>query len=140
MRVLIVEDNPGDLFLIEEILSKTSINFQEIVRAADLTSAQTLLLQNNPEVILLDLSLPDSQGVSTLRAITQLKPEGAIIILSGLHDQKLLLEALKEGAEDYLIKGETEAPPFRENHSLCGRAKSLPFAAHAFRGEIQKPF
>lgn len=109
MRVLIVEDNPGDLFLVEEILSNTSINFQEIARAADLTSAQTLLLQNNPEVILLDLSLPDSQGVNTLRAITQMKPEGAIIILSGHHDQKLLLEALKEGAEDYLIKGETDA-------------------------------
>ncbi len=106
LKILIVEDDPGDLLLTKSILRKNT-DFQ-----ADITSAKTYLdasniLQNEPpDIVLLDLSLPDSQGLSTFTRLYKEAQNIPVIIMSGLSDETIATEAVKQGAQDYLVKGE----------------------------------
>lgn len=102
-RVLIVEDNPGDIGLVNSYLN-------ECVLPADITStedlAQTLdiLTSSHFDVILLDLGLPHSSGLDTLTSVQEAAPDTAVIVLTGLDDEELAHSALRNGAEDYLLK------------------------------------
>lgn len=109
MKILVVEDNPGDFFLVREMLLEHELKEAEVVQAEDLSEAIRYLSNNSPQVILLDLSLPDSRGVETLHGLLRHTTNIAIIVLTGVMDQKIALQALKEGAEDYLVKGDFDS-------------------------------
>jgi PAS domain S-box-containing protein len=105
-KILIVEDNPGDLFLVKEFLKRTSLPAFEIFHASTLASAITLLKGDVFKLVLLDLFLPDSEGISTFETIYPLSASAPVIVLTGLVDEKITSDALKKGAQDYLVKGE----------------------------------
>ncbi len=105
IRALLVEDNPGDARLIREMLRSSEV---ELVHADRLASGLQVLKQEGLDVVLLDLSLPDSQGFETFQAAHAAAPTMPVVVLSGLDDQDLALHAVQEGAQDYLVKGQVD--------------------------------
>jgi sigma-B regulation protein RsbU (phosphoserine phosphatase) len=107
-RVLLVEDNPGDARLIEIMVEDAGEDFFEIERVEDLGSGLTRLAEGGIGVVLLDLSLPDSRGLESFTRLHASTPQVPIIVLSGLNDTTLAVQAVHEGAQDYLVKGQVE--------------------------------
>ncbi len=105
LRVLLVEDNPGDADLIMELLPAHGPVLFEIECVARLSEALERVISNRFDIILLDLSLPDSDGLETLRAMRRHGAELPIVVLTGNNDERMALSAIQEGAQDYLVKG-----------------------------------
>ncbi len=106
IKILIIEDNPGDARLIQEMLKEVKdINF-EIIHVLRLDEALKFILTNDFDVILLDLCLPDSEGIDTFNIMNYNAPNIPIIVLTGLEDEIFAVSAVGRGAKDYLIKGE----------------------------------
>jgi signal transduction histidine kinase len=108
IRALLVEDNPGDARLIREMLRAADPNTVELVQADRLATGLALLQQDQVHAVLLDLSLPDSQGFATFEAAHAAAPHLPIVVLSGLDDQDLAVRAVQEGAQDFLVKGRAD--------------------------------
>ncbi|MCD4785130.1 MAG: response regulator [Candidatus Eremiobacteraeota bacterium] len=106
VRILLVEDNPDDVYIIRRMLSGiTPTNF-DLMHVMRLNEAIEILLENKFDIVLLDLSLPDSQGLDTFTELNRKTQKSPIIILSGLNDQTIAMRAVHGGAQDYLVKGE----------------------------------
>jgi len=105
-NILVVEDNPSDFYLIEQMLLSSRINTKNIYSADRLSEAKEILQQHPIGLVLLDLSLPDSHGISTFLEIRPYAQKIPVIILTGLTDSEMAFEALKQNAQDYLVKGE----------------------------------
>jgi signal transduction histidine kinase len=108
ISILLVEDNSGDRRLISEMLAEASNVTFDMKYADHLQAAMEYLGQNRADVILLDLGLPDSQGLETLRKIYAQVSETPIVVLTGLNDEMIGVQAVNEGAQDYLIKGQVD--------------------------------
>ena len=104
-RVLLIEDNRAQARLIREQLSDVKSGSFEMDLADRLSEGLSQLANGNFSGILLDLSLPDSQGLETLDAVRAKAPDVAVVVLTGLGDEALGAEAVKRGAQDYLVKG-----------------------------------
>jgi PAS domain S-box-containing protein len=104
--ILLIEDNPADIDLIRETLSKSSPATFQIESATTLSEAIVRLKEGGINLILLDLGLPDSFGLETFYDIREEAPHIPIIILTGHDDRETGVEAVREGAQDYLIKGQ----------------------------------
>ncbi len=104
IHVLLIEDDPGDARLIQEMIKDIGYNKFELIYKETLIDGIQSLFENEFQVILLDLSLPDSYGLDTFTRMLDKAPEIPIIILTGTDDQKLAVEAVKSGAQDYLVK------------------------------------
>jgi diguanylate cyclase (GGDEF)-like protein len=104
VKILVIEDNPGDARLIQETIKDIKRFSCRVVWAQRLQEGLHLLLGNMFEIILLDLSLPDSQGFSTFTTIHDQIATIPIVILTGLHDEKMALETVQAGAQDYILK------------------------------------
>ncbi|MCT7955472.1 ATP-binding response regulator [Laspinema palackyanum] len=106
INILLVEDNLGDAELFQDILEMSQEsqiwNVTHVVRLAE---ALVKLDRDPVQVILLDLSLPDSQGLQTLMTLREKAPTLPIVVLTGLNDEQLAITAVREGAQDYLVKG-----------------------------------
>lgn len=109
IKVLLVEDNDIDARLTQDILEEWSLEQFEITHVNRLSDAFTYLARARFDAVLLDLSLPDGDGLSTVRQMHAANPTIAIIVLSGLSDQTLALQAVRNGAQDYLVKGERQS-------------------------------
>jgi two-component system, sensor histidine kinase and response regulator len=105
-NVLLVEDNLGDAFLIQEQFKSAKTFEYSIVHVDYLIKAITYLEQSPCDVILLDLSLPDSQGIETLKTIAKKALQIPIVILTGTNDEELAIQAVRQGAQDYFVKGQ----------------------------------
>ena len=108
LAILLVEDNPGDARLVQELLRSSGTPF-DIAHADRLAEVRDALDAHPPDVFLLDLSLPDADGLDAVRTLRHLAPSIPVVVLSGLPDEQVALEALQCGAEDYLIKGRVGA-------------------------------
>lgn len=108
ISILLVEDNSGDRRLISEMLAEASNVTFDVKYADRLQAAMDYLGQNRVEVILLDLGLPDSQGLETLKRTYAQVSETPIVVLTGLNDEMIGTQAVNEGAQDYLIKGQVD--------------------------------
>ncbi len=106
IRALLVEDNDDDADLLKRRMSRTDFTFE---RAATLAEARAHLSAARFDLVLLDLSLPDSQGFTTFETIHAHAPHVALIVLTGNHDEALGLRTVQEGAQDYLVKGDVSA-------------------------------
>ncbi len=105
INILLVEDNPGDARLLDVYL-KGSFNTMFSLSTTALLSKALELLENNIfNIIILDLSLPDSKGLDTFKKVYEYSPETPIIVLTGYEDESTGLNAMKLGAQDFLIKG-----------------------------------
>ena len=109
VKILVVEDNPGDYILLESFLHDTRIETENIWHATTLRDATNYLCENVVDLILLDLSLPDSAGSHSYEEIVGYEKDAAVIILSGTSDEELALQIVQMGAQDYLIKDELSA-------------------------------
>jgi two-component system, cell cycle response regulator len=110
-RVLLVEDNPGDARLVREALNEGAPEEFAVQVANSLRQAlESLTPAAEPmDVVLLDLSLPDSQGLETYRAIHARNPAVPVLVLSGLNDESIALKAVNEGAQDFLRKSRADS-------------------------------
>ena len=107
-KVLIVEDNPGDARLLAERLLDAPAHEFDLPHAVRLKDALQHLLTQEFDVILLDLTLPDSAGLDTVVRIREAAVHTAIVVLTSVDDETLATEAMRKGAQDYLVKGETD--------------------------------
>jgi signal transduction histidine kinase len=105
LNILLVEDNPGDVRLIQEILRESTISTFRVTSAGTLAEGLERLARGGIDVVLLDLSLPDSRGLDTFRALHTAFPLTAITVLTGTADDESATSAIREGAQDYLLKG-----------------------------------
>lgn len=110
-RVLLVEDNPGDARLVRESLNDGAPG-QFVLQVADSLKQALESLRSaagEVDVVLLDLSLPDSHGLETFRAVHALAPAVPVLVLSGLNDESMALTAVNEGAQDFLRKARVDS-------------------------------
>lgn len=106
LKLLVIEDNPGDFILVNEYLEE-SFPKATIFHADTLLKGIEFLENENIDVILLDLTLPDGMGIDSFLSINLKAPQVPIIILTGLGDTKLALESLQIGAQDYIVKDDS---------------------------------
>lgn len=105
IKVLLIEDNPGDVRYIQEILGEKGYAGFDLVCADKLQTGMEYIAKGDTDVVLLDLGLHDSQGLDTLIKVQAQAPKVPIVVFTGLNDEKTGLEAVKRGAQDYLVKG-----------------------------------
>jgi serine phosphatase RsbU (regulator of sigma subunit) len=104
--VLLIEDNPGDARLIREMLAETGDVRFELTTVPSLQEGQRCLAEGGFAVLLLDLSLPDSHGLDTFRAVRSTAANLPVVVLTGLSDTGAALQAVNEGAQDFLVKND----------------------------------
>lgn len=108
IRILLVEDNPGDAVLIREMLderAETRFELTHVARLSHALDALDALDEGEFGVVLLDLSLPDSNGIDTFRTLRDSYPRVPVVVLTGLDDGAVAVQALQLGGQDYLVKG-----------------------------------
>ena len=122
LNILLIEDNPGDIRLLQEILREVTTTRCQITPVMTLAAAVAQLsidthkTASSPpdppssfDIILLDLSLPDSQGLASFLDLHDRYPSIPIVVLTGVNDQTLAISAMQQGAQDYLIKGQVDS-------------------------------
>jgi diguanylate cyclase (GGDEF)-like protein len=109
IEVLIIEDDPGDLLLTTRMLEKTQYTSFHVSCAGSLATGIKSATESLKDVILLDLNLPDGLGVETFLNLKLQVPEIPVVVLSGFADEEESRKAIREGAQDYLIKGQTDS-------------------------------
>jgi diguanylate cyclase (GGDEF)-like protein/PAS domain S-box-containing protein len=107
--VLMVEDNPGDARLLREMLNEPGSHHMELTHVECLREAEEHLAKHAVDIILLDLGLADAQGLTAVRRARKFAPRVPLVVLTGLDDELLAAQALHEGAQDYLVKGQIDA-------------------------------
>jgi PAS domain S-box-containing protein len=119
IHILLVEDNPADARLIEVLFAQQHEGEVKVDRAQTLAEALAALntdaekesfaapgaVRRPIDLILLDLTLPDSESLETLRAVAERAPDIPVVVMSGMSDENLALQAVRQGAQDYLVKG-----------------------------------
>lgn len=128
IKALLVEDNPGDARLLWETLKEATATRVNLMHVRRFSQALERLREETYDVILLDLGLPDSHGLNAIVQTREQAPEVAIVVLTGLEDEAIVLEALRQGAQDYLAK--TQIDP----HLLV---RSMRYAMERKRAEEQ---
>ncbi|WP_049901175.1 bacterio-opsin activator domain-containing protein [Natrinema sp. J7-1] len=136
LRVLLIEDNPGDARLIEEMLRDTEELAQrvspiestgqtpELSRETRLEDGLEMVDAELTDIVLLDLNLPDSEGLATLERVHEETDETPIVVLTGVRDQQVGVEAIQRGAQDFLVKDEvTSELLVRTIHHAIERAR-----------------
>jgi two-component sensor histidine kinase/CheY-like chemotaxis protein len=109
INVLLIEDNPGDARLIQEMLAEARGVTLNVQHAGSLSKGLEHINCNDIELALLDLSLPDSHGLDTFIKVQSNATDIPIIVLSGLDNEELAVEAVQRGAQDYLVKGKVDS-------------------------------
>lgn len=149
LKILLVEDNPADLRLIEIYLKASSLRIIKIGKTRSLQEALKELDEEEYDIILLDLSLPDSSGLETFSSIHSKVFETPIIVLTGLEDENMALTTVKLGAQDFLTKGKIDAKTLHRSinysierakllESIAETAKTLTEYSESLRREKQK--
>lgn len=128
-KVLMVEDNPGDARLVQVLLAE--VGGFDLAWKQDLREAALWLADNLPDAVLLDLSLPDSQGVATIDAMRKLHPDLPVVVFTGLNDEAVGVAAVKRGCQDYLVKGQGDG-------QLIGRTITYAVERKAIEMERQQ--
>jgi PAS domain S-box-containing protein len=105
-RVLVVEDNPADVRLLQEMLRSANVSDVRLFPVATLKAGLNLLDSETFDVALVDLSLPDADGLESLERLQAKAPQLPTIVITGRDDSETALQAVREGAQDYLIKGQ----------------------------------
>jgi diguanylate cyclase (GGDEF)-like protein/PAS domain S-box-containing protein len=125
--ILVVEDNPGDARLVEIFLIEDPAQVFSVIKTETLAAAISALASQTIDAILLDLSLPDSFGLDTLARLREANPSVPVVVLTGTDNQELAFRALRQGAQDYLVKGQGDGHLVR---------RSVGYAIERFQVEL----
>jgi serine phosphatase RsbU (regulator of sigma subunit) len=111
LKLLLIEDDPGDAFLVQEFLEEGELDVDMQV-ARSFADAKRLLGVGAERIqcVLVDLSLPDADGLDMLREVLTMAPRSAVMVLTGLNDAHVGISAVSAGAQDYLVKQDVDAP------------------------------
>ncbi|MGD0420769.1 MAG: EAL domain-containing protein [Xanthobacteraceae bacterium] len=134
--LLLVEDNLGDARLLREMLKEPNSLNTRLTELASMTAAETHLAKHAVDVILLDLGLPDAQGLEAIRRAHAAAPGVPLVVLTGLDDESLAVQALQLGAQDYLIKGQIETRGLQRALRYAIERKTMESAALAMARQI----
>lgn len=104
-RILLIEDNPRDRRLVQIGLAEALDFDHDVTEAATFQEGLDALDHGNHDVVLLDINLPDQQGLDGVHALREEHPEVPVIVLTGLEDRELGDKAIRAGAQDFLVKG-----------------------------------
>ena len=126
VRVLLIEDDPDDVELIKDMLGEGCGAGFELVHAPDLSTGMDCLARLGPDVVILDLWLPDSSGFATLAKVFACQPEVPVIVLTGYHDGQIELEAADFGAAGCLEKARVTSDQLRRAVSEAVRRPPAP--------------
>src|SRR3984893_13668098 len=107
--LLLVEDNPADVRLLREMFREQGAHRTELTQVETMGQAEKHLAEGAVDIILLDLGLPDAQGLESIRRVRSVAPRVPLVVLTALDDESMAARALQEGVQDYLIKGEIDA-------------------------------
>ena len=107
--LLLVEDNPADVRLLREMFQEQNSLRTELTQVETMRDAETHLAGGTVDIILLDLGLPDAQGLESIRRARAVAPHVPLVVLTALDDEAMAAQALKAGVQDYLIKGQIDA-------------------------------
>ncbi|MCI0402466.1 MAG: diguanylate cyclase [Acidobacteria bacterium] len=129
ITVLLVEDEPDHRLLFRKMLAAAG-GREKVVAVESLKRALDYLAHERADIVLLDLRLPDSQGMETFASLHAQAPAVPIIVLSGMSDEQMAVEAVRQGAQDYLVKGQFEA-------GLLSRAIRYGIERHRMREELR---
>lgn len=113
VTVLLVEDNPGDARLLREMLRDPAPAGYDVRPVLSCKAAEDYLTESAADIVLLDLGLPDADGLESLQAVRARAPRVPVVVLTGRDDEGLAVQALNEGAQDYLVKGQIDARGLR---------------------------
>lgn len=130
-HLLVVEDDPDDFYLVKEILGRDSHNAYTLRQANSLEQAREVIAEETFDLILLDLGLQDSEGLSTLKSLLETDTSIPVIVMTGIDDERLGEEAIKLGAEDYVPKNIVST-------TLLGRSIAYSIERHHLLMEIQQ--
>jgi CheY-like chemotaxis protein len=136
--LLIVEDNPADVLLIKEQLSEAPQKHYDIAVDETLADAIERLKKNDIDVVLLDLSLPDSSGLDTVRTLITRYPNVVIIVLTGLQDEQVALQAVRYGAQDYIEKNQITSTLLNRSISYSIERKKALQEKERLLGDLSK--
>jgi PAS domain S-box-containing protein len=126
MRILLIEDNPGDARLVQELLKQAGE--KSIIEVVEyLESGVQFLLSQDVDAVLLDMNLPDSRGLETLTKVQSRFPHLPIVVMTSIDDTELAAQAVRLGAQDYLVKGQADGELLR---------RSLIYAIERKRSEM----
>jgi two-component system, cell cycle response regulator len=131
IRLLLVEDNPGDARLFAETIKEARAFQFELAHRSSVDQALAFVAHNKPDMIVLDLGLPDAGGVDAVRNIQLAAPDIPLVVLTGLDDEASAVQALHAGAQDYLVKGQLST-------SLLVRALRYAFERHGMQRALRK--
>lgn len=126
LSVLLVEDDRADALLVEELVADADIDIR-MVWAPSMADAERELTRVRPDCVLLDLNLPDANGIAAIDRVHQCDPDIPIVVLTGLNDEHFGVSALASGAQDYLVKGRVEPEILR---------RALRYAIERKRAEL----
>ncbi|MEY2466098.1 MAG: phosphoserine phosphatase RsbU/P, partial [Verrucomicrobiota bacterium] len=138
IRALLIEDNPGDARLIQFMLEEAATNLFEIERADRLDAALERLARGGVDIVLSDLSLPDSHGMETFSRLHSQAPQVPIIVLSGLNDTTVAVDAVHRGAQDFLIKGQVDGQLLARSIRYAIERKRMSEQLHRYAGELRE--
>src|ERR1700735_3971022 len=107
--LLLIEDNASDVRLLREMFNEQDSRNTELTHVECMSDAEKHLAERAVDIIVLDLGLPDARGLGAIRRARAAAPRVPLVVLTGMDDELLAAQALQEGAQDYLIKGQIEA-------------------------------
>lgn len=134
--VLLIEDDPGDALLIEEMLEQQG-GISHLVNAERLSEGMSFLQRNCCDAVLLDMNLPDSSGLPTMTRLMDVAPSTPIVILTGHSDESFAIEAVKSGAQDYLMKGDIQGKVLMRSLYYAIERKKLEIALKQTRDQLE---
>lgn len=137
-RLLLIEDNPADAKYLRMLL-KDSVGHQFVIeQATTLADGLQLIQQSAVDVLLLDLSLPDAQGLDAFRQVHALYPFLPIVVLTGLDDELMAVEAVQSGAQDYIVKGQIQGQWFSRAIRYAIERNLSEIRIHKLNEELEK--
>ena len=135
-RLLLVEDMPGDSRLLRKMFNEEGSPSTEMTHVNCMSAAEAHLAAHAADIILLDLGLPDAQGLEAIRRAHAAAPGVPVVVLTGLDDESLAVQALQQGAQDYLIKGQIETRGLLRSLRYAIERKTMESAALAMARQM----
>jgi diguanylate cyclase (GGDEF)-like protein len=134
--LLLVEDNLGDARLLREMLNEQNSLNTQLTHLECMSDAERYLAEHSVDIILLDLGLSDAQGLEAIRRAHAAAPSVPLVVLTGLDDESVAVQALQQGAQDYLIKGQIDTRGLLRALRYAIERKTMESAALAMARQV----